>query len=89
MSEVVHRAAFLRDVKVGDRFQFSVLPDGPPWLVTGRELVKVRDFVTGQEVEQVVLIGQDDDGEPKTTTAAPWATVIIYVPVDAPAEPTP
>jgi hypothetical protein len=83
MSEIVQRAAFLRDVQVGDRWQFTH-SDGPPWLVTGREVAETDDFMTSKQRTLIVLIGQDDDGNPKTQMGAPWLPVIIHVPVAAP-----
>jgi hypothetical protein len=83
MTEFVRRAAFLRDVQVGDRWQWSAREE-PPWLVTGREVTEIEDFMTGKTRTLVVLIGQDDQGEPKTATGAPWVPVIIHVPVQAP-----
>lgn len=86
MSEIIRRAAFLSDVKVGDRFQYTGRNE-PPWLVTGRRETEMEDFLTGKLRGLVVLIGQDDDGEPQTTTGAPWVPIIIHETVPSEAAP--
>jgi hypothetical protein len=78
--EIVQRAAFLKDVQFGDRFQLTV-KDEPPWLVTGREVAEIDDFLTGKSRTTIVLIGQDEDGNPKSQMAAPWVPVVIHVTV--------
>jgi len=81
--EIIQRAAFFRDVQVGDRFQVTY-NDDPPWLVTGREVAETDDFLTGKQRTTIVLIGQDDDGNPKSQMLAPWVPVVIHVAVPAP-----
>jgi len=74
MGDIIDRATFLDQVKVGDLVNPSPHPygdeDAEPWLVTGRRTAAERPGL-------VVLVGMTETGEPRTYSGFGWLAVIV------------